>query len=72
MASNKVAKKHSSKVALKLTEMTKEELVKLAGETRQQINKIKLERNVKKTRNVREVFNMRKKLARILTVIAVK
>ncbi len=57
------------KAEIKLVEMTNEELAKLAGETRQQINKIKLERSVKKTRNVREVFNLRKKLARILTVL---
>lgn len=57
------------KAEIKLTEMTKEELAKLAGETRRQISKTKLERSVKKARNVREVFNMRKKLARILTVL---
>ncbi|MBI2008341.1 50S ribosomal protein L29 [Candidatus Amesbacteria bacterium] len=57
------------KVEIKLAEMTGEELVKLAGETRQKINKIRLERSVKKTRNVREIFNLRKKLARILTVL---
>lgn len=49
--------------------MTAEELRKLARETRQQIAKIRLEMPVKKTRNVREVFNLRKKLARILTVL---
>jgi len=57
------------KVEIKLAEMTKEELIKQAGETRRQIAKMKLEMNVKKTRNVRGVFNLRKKLARILTVL---
>jgi len=57
------------KVEIKLAEMTKEELVKQAGETRRQIAKMKLEMNVKKTKNVRAVFNLRKKLARILTVL---
>jgi len=57
------------KVEIKLAEMTKEELVKQAGETRRQIAKMKLEMNVKKTKSVRAVFNLRKKLARILTVL---
>ncbi|TSC86790.1 MAG: hypothetical protein G01um101416_555 [Microgenomates group bacterium Gr01-1014_16] len=58
-----------TKAEIKLVDMTAEELKKSARETRQQINKIRLERTVKKTRNVREVFNLRKKLARILTVL---
>lgn len=60
------------KVEIKLADMTKEELAKLAGETRQLIKKTRLETTVKKARNVRAVFNLRKKLARILTVIVVK
>ena len=57
---------------VKLTDMTKEELVKLAGEVRGQIVKAMREMSTGKLRNLRLGFNLKKKLARVLTVLQLK
>ena len=57
---------------IKLTEMTKEELGNMTKDIRGQIVKAKRELTAGKSRNLRLGFNLKKKLARVLTVLQLK
>ena len=61
-----------TKDKVKLADMTVAELVTLAGETRGLIVKAKREMSLGKLRNLRLGSNLRRKLARILTVLQLK
>ncbi|OGC93030.1 hypothetical protein A3D85_03180 [Candidatus Amesbacteria bacterium RIFCSPHIGHO2_02_FULL_47_9] len=60
------------KPQIKLSEMAVEELRSLAREMKNEIEKTRLGTAVKKTKNTRVFFNLRKKLARVLTEIKIK
>jgi ribosomal protein L29 len=67
----KTTKKPEEKF-IKLADMTAGELEVKAREVAGQIQKQRLERVVGRVKNTREVFNLRKQLARIKTVISQK
>jgi ribosomal protein L29 len=77
MANKNIDKKNAQtkKGAVKellLSDMNAMELKKMASELRLKIVNLNLEKNAGKLRNVREIFNTRKQLARVLTQLMVK
>lgn len=60
------------KKEIKISELTIEELGVKAVELRRQVSKTRLEMAAGKIKNKREVFNLRKKLARVLSVLNMK
>ena len=64
--------KKETKVQIKLQDMTVPELMEKVKQLKTSAQKIKLERIVSKSRNVREVYNLRKQLARTKTVLNMK
>jgi ribosomal protein L29 len=67
---NKQAKKTITTTAFK--DMTTPELIVKAKQLAFEISKKKLEKSVGRLKNMREIFHMRKDLARVKTIISVK
>jgi ribosomal protein L29 len=66
----KKQKKEFVKIAL--ADMTVSELTSQAKQIASEITKKRLEKSVGRVKNVREIFNLRKQLARIKTVLNTK
>jgi len=65
-------KKKNEEKIIRLTDMTVVELVAKIGELTGKIQKQRLEIAVGRAKNIREVFHLRKQLARTKTVISLK
>jgi ribosomal protein L29 len=68
----KVTKKTDTKVILPLKDMTVAELTAKSRQLFADISKKKLEKTVGRLKNTREIFSLRKELARVKTFISVK
>jgi ribosomal protein L29 len=64
--------KKTAEKLIKLTDLNAVELVVKIKEFRQQIQKKKLDMSVGRVKNMREVFHLRKSLARVKTVLNMK
>ncbi len=68
----KTTKKGEVKEVIALKDMTIAELSSKSKQTAAEINKKRLDKSVGRLKNTREIFNLRKELARIKTLISVK
>ncbi len=68
----KSASKKTDKSLIGLSDMTIDELKAKSAELKKSINKTKLEISVRKSKNHRLAFNLRKELSRCLTVLQQK
>ena len=69
---SKKENKKTEKAVLPLTAMTMAELISKSRQLFADISKKKLEKTVGRLKNTREVFTLRKNLARVKTIISVK
>ncbi|OGD09277.1 50S ribosomal protein L29 [Candidatus Amesbacteria bacterium RIFOXYB1_FULL_44_23] len=65
-------KSKKTEVKISLADMTVTELISKSKQLYAEISKKKLEQKVGRLKNIREVFNLRKELARVKTILHIK